>query len=84
VADASTICLFRERLRRGAVGDSFSIVWLFQHLAVLRFFPSRPSVSALSMYSVASGTLQAVSPTWTETLPIFFAAALAAFRQGST
>ena len=78
MANASTIRLFRERLRRGAVGGAVevSIVWLLQHLAVLRFFPSRPAVSALSMYSVASGTLQEVSPTWTVTLPIFLAVAL--------
>ena len=45
----------------------------FQHLAVLRFLPIRPLSIALSIYSSASGTLHAVPPTSTLTLPISFA-----------
>ncbi len=82
MADASSICFFRERLRRGAVGDSFSIVWLLQHLAVLRLFSSRPVVSALSMYSVVSGTLQAVSPSVDRDLATLRCCGLGRFQTG--
>lgn len=36
------------------------------------------------MYAVASGILQSVSPTSTETAPIFWAAAFASFSKETT
>ena len=53
-----------------------------QHFIVFRFLPTRPIFSILAMYSVASGTLQDVSPIATSTLPIFLAVAFACFSNG--
>src|SRR5262249_33041535 len=55
-----------------------------QQNAVFRFFPSFPARSTLSMYSVADGTLHAVPPMSTSTLPIARATALAFAVSGTT
>src|SRR5262245_21190755 len=55
-----------------------------QHRADLRFFPWRPAFSTLAMYSNASGTLHAVSPMSTSTLPVALATAFALGARGGT
>src|SRR5262245_54845050 len=55
-----------------------------QQNTVFRFFPCLPRCSTISMYSSADGTLQSVSPTSTDTLPIVRAAAFALSTNGMT
>lgn len=74
----------RERRSRSSSEEELDHEIPNQHLKVLRFFPMCPLASTFSMYSVARGTLQAVSPTSTDTFPIFFAAAFACFNRGLT
>jgi hypothetical protein len=55
-----------------------------QQRTVFRFWPRRPADSIFSMYAVANGILQSVSPTSTLMVSICFAAAFACFDKGFT
>src|SRR5207249_3012215 len=55
-----------------------------QHFAVLRFLPTAPFLWTFSMYSGAYGTLHDVSPTSTDTSPIFWAVCRARSVSGCT
>src|SRR5690606_22508212 len=55
-----------------------------QHLIVFRFLPTRPIFSIFSMSESACGTLQAVSPISTSTVPMARAARFASARSGLT
>src|SRR5688572_5529452 len=55
-----------------------------QHIAVLRFFPTRPIDSIFAMYAHASGTWHDVSPMSTSTVPIARPTAFAFAVSGAT
>src|SRR5207237_8796922 len=55
-----------------------------QHFAVLRFLPTAPFFWTFSMYAGAYGTLHDVSPTSTDTVPIFWAVCRARSVSGCT
>jgi hypothetical protein len=56
----------------------------FQHFNIFFFLPSEPRSFIFWMYSVADGTLQAVSPMSTVTPAILFAVAMASAVSGMT